>query len=138
MSSDQRPSDAKVRLDKWLWAARFFKTRSMAAAAIQGGKVHVNGARVKPAHVVKLGETLGIRRGPDEYVVIVRGLASIRGPASQAVLLYEETTQSVQQREALAAERKSQTALAPHPLRRPSKKERRQIIRFTRQPEPPE
>ena len=138
MSSDRRPSDDKMRLDKWLWAARFFKTRSLAAEAIQGGKVHVNGSRVKPAHVVKLGETLGIRRGPDEYSVIVKRLASIRGPASQAVLLYQETAQSAQRREALAAERKSQTALVPHPVHRPSKRDRRQIIRFTRQTEPPD
>jgi len=137
MSSDQRPPDDKVRLDKWLWAARFFKTRSLAAAAVSGGKVHVNGARVKPAHAVKSGETLNIRRGPDEYVVVVKGLARLRGPASQSALLYEETAQSVQRREALAAERKAQTALVPHPPRRPSKKERRQIVRFTRQTEPP-
>jgi ribosome-associated heat shock protein Hsp15 len=138
MRSDQRPpADDTVRLDKWLWAARFFKTRSLAAAAIQGGKVHVNGARVKPAHRVKAGEALNIRRGPDEYRVIVKGLARIRGPATQAALLYEETAQSVQRREALAVERKAQTALLPHPPRRPSKKERRQIIRFTRQTEPP-
>ncbi len=138
MSADQRPPEDKARLDKWLWAARFFKTRSLAAEAIQGGKVHVNGARVKPAHGVKLGESLSIRRGPDEYVVVVKGLARRRGPASQAALLYEETAQSVQRREALAAERKSQTALLPHPPRRPSKKERRQIVRFTRQTEPPD
>ncbi len=136
MSAERQPPDDKVRLDKWLWAARFFKTRSLAAAAIQGGKVHVNGARVKPAHGVKPGETLSIRRGPDEYVVIVKGLARLRGPASQAALLYEETSQSVQRREALAAERKAQTALVPYPLRRPNKKERRQIVRFTRRTEP--
>jgi ribosome-associated heat shock protein Hsp15 len=136
VSVERQPPDDKVRLDKWLWAARFFKTRSLAAEAIQGGKVHVNGARVKPAHGVKLGETLSIRRGPDEYVVVVKGLARLRGPASQAVLLYEETTESMQRREALAAERKAQTALMPHPPRRPSKKERRQIVRFTRRTEP--
>lgn len=136
MSAEQQPPDDKVRLDKWLWAARFFKTRSLAAEAIQGGKVHVNGARVKPAHGVKPGETLSIRRGPDEYVVVVKGLARLRGPASQAALLYEETAESVRRREALAAERKAQTALVPHPPRRPSKKERRQIVRFTRRTEP--
>lgn len=133
MSSDQRPSDDKVRLDKWLWAARFFKTRSLAAEAVSGGKVHVNEARVKPAHVVKLGETLSIRRGPYEYIVVVTGLARERGPARQAALLYEETDQSLQRREVLAAERKAQTALMPHPPHRPSKKERRQIVRFTQQ-----
>lgn len=138
MSAEQQLADAKVRLDKWLWAARFFKTRSLAAEAVQGGKVHVNGARVKPAHGVKLGETLNIRRGPDEYVVVVKGLARLRGPASQAALLYEETAQSVHRREVLAAERKAQTALMPHPPRRPSKKERRQIVQFTRRTELPD
>jgi ribosome-associated heat shock protein Hsp15 len=123
----------KVRLDKWLWAARFFKTRSLAAEAVNGGKVHVNEARVKPARSVHRGDTLRIRRGPYEYVVVVRELSSQRGPASQAALLYEETLQSLQKRETLAAQRKLQTLQAPHPDRRPTKKERRHIIRFINQ-----
>lgn len=120
-----------VRLDKWLWAARFFKTRTLAAEAVSGGKVHVNGARAKPAHPVRPGQTLTIRRGPYEYGVVVRGLSRQRGPASQAALLYEETPQSVQQREAVA----EQLKLVPHPERRPNKKDRRRIVRFTRQRE---
>jgi ribosome-associated heat shock protein Hsp15 len=137
VSAEPNPSTDKVRLDKWLWAARFFKTRSLAAAAVSGGKVHVNAARVKPAHAVRLGETLSIRRGPDEYVVVVKGLSRIRGPAAQAALLYEETPPSIQRREALVAERRLQVAPVPYPSRRPNKKDRRQIIRFTRQTDPP-
>lgn len=122
----------RVRLDKWLWAARFFKTRSLAAEAVGGGKVHVNGMRAKPARAVQIGDMLSIRRGPLELVVIVRGLSARRGPAREATLLYEETPQSVQRREALAAERKAHALDAPRPEHRPSKRDRRRIIRFTR------
>jgi ribosome-associated heat shock protein Hsp15 len=121
----------KVRLDKWLWAARFFKTRSSAAEAVSGGKVHVNKARVKPAHVVRVGENLTVRRGPYEQEVVVRGLSRQRGPASQAVLLYEETIASVQKRGALADQLRLQALTTSHPARRPNKKDRRHIIRFT-------
>lgn len=123
---------SRVRLDKWLWAARFFKTRSLATTAVNGGKVWLNEARVKPAHAVRPGETLSIRRGPYEYVVIVRALSEQRGPASQAALLYEETPASRERREALANELRLQAAGAP-PSGRPTKKDRRHIIRFIRQ-----
>jgi ribosome-associated heat shock protein Hsp15 len=131
VNSDPQDKADKVRLDKWLWAARFFKTRSLAAEAISGGKVHVNEARAKPAHTVRAGETLSIRRGPYEYIVVVKGLSHQRGPATQAILLYEETTESRQKREALAAQSKLHALNAPHPVRRPTKKDRRRIIRFT-------
>lgn len=121
----------RVRLDKWLWAARFFKTRSLAAEAVSGGRVHVNRNRVKPAHVVRVGEVLNIGRGPYEYEVVVRGLAPQRGPASQAALLYEETAESVQKRQTLAVQRQLQSLATPHPSRRPNKRDRRRIIRFT-------
>ncbi|MEE4377251.1 MAG: S4 domain-containing protein [Candidatus Competibacteraceae bacterium] len=121
--------DQPVRLDKWLWAARFFKTRSLAAEAVQGGKVHVNEGRAKPARLVRMGDVLNIRRGPYEYIVAVQGLSNQRGPASQAVLLYEETEQSRQQREAQAQQQKLQI----QPTRRPNKKERRHLIRFLNQ-----
>lgn len=120
-----------VRLDKWLWAARFFKTRPLAAEAVSGGRVHVNRNRVKPAHVVRIGEILDIGRGPYHYEVVVRGLAQQRGPASQAALLYEETAESVQKRQTLAAQRQLQFPASPHPSRRPNKRDRRRIIRFT-------
>ena len=111
--------DARVRLDKWLWAARFFKTRSLATEAVSGGKVHVNDARVKPARAVQIGDTLDIRRGPYTATVVVKALSERRGPASQAVTLYEETQDSIDKREQLAS--------------RPNKKQRRHIIRFRRQ-----
>lgn len=133
MNSDPQDKADKVRLDKWLWAARFFKTRSLAAEAIGGGKVHVNEARAKPAHAVKVGETLSIRRGPYEYLVVVKALSHQRGPATQAALLYEETTESRQKREMLAAQSKLHALNTPHPARRPTKKDRRRIIRFTHQ-----
>lgn len=121
---------APVRLDKWLWAARFFKTRSLAAAAVSGGKVHVNNARAKPSHAVRIGEELTIQRGFDERVVVVKGLSRQRGPASQASLLYEETPASVSKREELARQRQLQGP-PPRTLHRPTKKERRAIVRFT-------
>ena len=129
MSQEKDGSD-KVRLDKWLWAARFFKTRSLAAEAISSGKIQAEGARVKPAHNVTLGETLTIRRGPYEYTVVVRELSRQRGPASRAALLYEETLESVEKREELAAQIKLQGAATPFPPRRPNKRDRRRIIRF--------
>jgi ribosome-associated heat shock protein Hsp15 len=126
----------KIRLDKWLWAARFFKTRSLATEAINGGKVHVNDARVKPARAVQIGDRLEIRRGHEEYEVIVKDLSDRRGPAREAVLLYEETAASIAKREQRAEQRRLTTLLAPQrPERRPNKKERRHIIRFQRKGE---
>jgi ribosome-associated heat shock protein Hsp15 len=122
----------RTRLDKWLWAARFFKTRSLAAEAVNGGKVHVNEARCKPARPVNIGDMLSIRRGPYELVVRVQGLSTRRGPAKEATLLYEETPESIQKREILAAQAKARMLDAPRPDRRPSKRDRRRIIRFTR------
>lgn len=121
----------KVRLDKWLWAARFFKTRSLAAEAVSGGKVHVNGSRAKPARAVQIGDILSIRRGPYEFVIVVQGLSSQRGPAKQAVLLYEETSESLHKRESVAAQLRSRVRDTPHPERKPTKRDRRRIIRFT-------
>ena len=129
MTETQESSD-KVRLDKWLWAARFFKTRSLAAEAVAGGKVHVDNARVKPARPVQVGDRLSIRRGPYEFVIMVRDLSSRRGPAKQAALLYEETAESLQKRETVAAQQKAQLLGTPHPERRPNKRDRRRIIRF--------
>lgn len=132
MTIDTTDATDRIRLDKWLWAARFFKTRSLATAAVNGGKVQVNGLRTKPAHAVHPGETLSIRRGPYEYVVVVKALSEQRGPASQAVLLYEETTESRERREILASQLRLQASGAP-PSGRPTKKDRRHIIRFIRQ-----
>lgn len=131
-AADTRDTD-KVRLDKWLWAARFFKTRSLASEAISGGKVHVNETRVKPARAIRMGETLRIRRGYDEYVVVVKGLSRQRVSAKQAALLYEETLESQSKRTALAEQRKQHAFRVPHPAQRPSKRDRRHIVRFTNQ-----
>jgi ribosome-associated heat shock protein Hsp15 len=134
MMAADTPSE-KIRLDKWLWAARFFKTRSLATDAINGGKVHVNEARVKPARAVQIGDVLEIRRGFDEYKVIVKNLSERRGPAREAVLLYEETADSIKKREELAEQRRLRALASPQPDHRPNKKERRHIIRFQRKTE---
>ncbi len=123
--------EAPVRLDKWLWAARFYKTRSLAVEAINGGHVHLNGTRVKPARPVQCGDQLTIRREGIEFVVDVTGLSERRGPASVAQRLYQETAESRQRREAFAEERRLLHAAEATPARRPDKRGRRQIIRFT-------
>lgn len=120
-----------VRLDKWLWAARFFKTRSLAAQAIDGGKVHVNGERVKRAKNVSVGDELSITRGEVHFIVKVQGLSEQRGPAPVAQQLYEETEESKRQRTEQAEKRRLFPAFNPAPTSRPSKKDRRKIIRFT-------
>ncbi|HEX8849014.1 MAG TPA: RNA-binding S4 domain-containing protein [Gemmatimonadaceae bacterium] len=118
-----------VRIDKWLWAARFYKTRSMAADAVTGGKVELNGERAKPAKGVKVGDTLRIRSGVFEQIVQVRGLSERRGPASIAQTLYEETPESAAAR-ARMAERMRYEAPAAMDSGRPSKKDRRDIRRL--------
>lgn len=127
-ADNSEPKDSHVRIDKWLWAARFFKTRSQAKEAIEGGKVHHEGQRVKVSKEVKSGMTLTIRQGFDEKTVIVKALSEVRGPASVAQQLYEETPESVAARELRQAQRKAQNLA--HPDHRPNKKERRQIRRF--------
>lgn len=126
----QPANDDRVRLDKWLWAARFFKTRGLATEAVAGGKVEVNGENAKPAKAIKPGDELRIRLGAYEHVVVVRDLAARRGPASVAQQLYEETADSRAAREKLA----QQLSLAPAPsyedAGRPTKKDRRQLSRF--------
>lgn len=122
-----------VRLDKWLWAARFFKTRSLAAEAAQGGKVHVRGDRAKPARPVRIGDRLEIRRGPHEWVVTVKGLSMKRGPASEAALLYEETEESARKRNAARAEVRAEGAPFRERGGRPTKKDRRDRARFARE-----
>jgi ribosome-associated heat shock protein Hsp15 len=122
--------DGRVRLDKWLWAARFFKTRSLAAEAIAGGKVQVNGDRAKRARPVQPGDELRIRQGPYEHHVVVRALSARRGPASAAAELYEETPTSRAAREAMALQLKSlHTAFVPD-KGRPTKKDRRELGRL--------
>ncbi|MEW6312802.1 MAG: RNA-binding S4 domain-containing protein [Pseudomonadota bacterium] len=120
----------KLRIDKWLWAARFYKTHSLAAEALESGKVQVNQARVKPAKAIAVGDTLEIRAGKFTYTVEVLGLSDKRGSASQAQKLYRESEASRAQRAALAAQLKAQ----PQPVfkGRPTKRDRRTIERFKR------
>ncbi len=122
----------EIRLDKWLWAARFFKTRGVAAEAVGGGKVEINGARAKPSRLVRPGDRLSIRRGPYEWTVIIKNLAKLRGPASQAHALYEETEESLRRREAAVAQMKLERPRQFDSPGRPSKKDRRAMERFTK------
>jgi len=122
---------AKIRIDKWLWAARFFKTRSLATEAINGGKVHLNQQRIKPSKSVKIGDTLSIRKFHTEFTIIVQALSSRRGPASEAQLLYTETPESIEQRQQSAEEYKKNVT-RPRGSGRPTKKDRRAINRFNR------
>jgi len=125
----QQPAQ-EVRLDKWLWAARFYKTRAFAREMIDGGKVHYNGQRSKPSKIVELNATLTLRQGNDERTVIVKRITDQRRPASEAVELYEETAESIEKREKMAQARKLNALSMPHPDRRPDKKERRDLMKF--------
>lgn len=120
-----------VRLDKWLWAARFFKTRSLATAAIAGGKVEVNDERAKPAKAIKPGDEVRLRMGPYEHILIVRELGERRGPAAAAQALYEETEASRAERERLATQLKMAPAAFVYEEKgRPTKKDRRDLTAF--------
>ncbi len=121
--------DDKVRLDKWLWAARFYKTRSLAKEAIDGGKVHCRGERCKPGKEPKVGEEYVIRTGFDERTVMVKALSMVRRGAPEAQLLYEETADSLKRREDASALRKA-GALGVQTDGRPTKKQRRQLFSF--------
>src|SRR3954467_4312271 len=124
MTSDEL---SRVRLDKWLWAARFFKTRAIAATAIETGKVEVNGERAKRAKQLQVGDSLRIRLGPYIHIVVVRGVSEMRGPAPVAAKLYEESAESIKAREAMQAQLKVAQAGASYERGRPTKKQRRDI-----------
>ena len=117
-----------IRIDKWLWAARFFKTRSIAKAAIEGGKVHHNGERVKVSKEIRVGTELTNQQGFDKKTVLVKALSGVRGPAPVAQQLYEETEVSIARRELIATQRKLHNLARPD--HRPSKKDRRDISKF--------
>lgn len=123
-------TDDQIRLDKWLWAARFFKTRGLAAEAVDGGKVYLNGNRTKPAKLVQVGAALRIRLGPYDWFVIVRAVTERRGSAKDAQLLYDETPESRAARERLAQAHKIAPAPTYEGKGRPTKKQRREIERL--------
>ena len=123
---------SRVRIDKWLWAARFYKTRSLAADAVEGGKVQVNGERVKPAKVLRTGDAVSIRNDPYSWEITVLALSERRGSATEASKLYSESDRSKKEREEKSALLKIERQSNPFPGGRPTKKQRRQIIRFTR------
>ncbi|WP_019625703.1 RNA-binding S4 domain-containing protein [Thioalkalivibrio sp. ALJT] len=128
------PGSAGLRIDKWLWAARFFKTRALATEAVSGGKVHVNGERCKPARRLHPGDRLSIHRGPQVWEVDVVALHDQRRPASEARTLYAETPESEARRVAEGERRRAERAAADSaPGRRPDKRDRRKIRRFIRQ-----
>ena len=119
-----------VRLDKWLWAARFFKTRSVAREAVAGGKVHLNGNRAKPGRPLNIGDELRIQRAEEEYTITIVDLTARRGPATVARMLYEESEESRVKREKLAEERKLNYVQNSSNEGRPDKRQRRRLIRF--------
>jgi ribosome-associated heat shock protein Hsp15 len=124
--------EIRVRLDKWLWAARFYKTRSLAAEAVEKGKVEVNGERAKRAKLLQPGDSLVIRLGPYQHIVTVRAVSEKRGPASVAAKLYEETAEGRKAREAMQIQVKAAQSVPGFERGRPSKKDRREIERLRR------
>lgn len=122
--------NSEVRLDKWLWAARFYKTRALARSMVEGGKVHYNGQRSKPGKLVEIGAMLRIRQGYDDKEVQVLALSAQRLSAPQAQLLYAETEESLKKRERNAEAHRLNALYAPHPDSKPDKKQRRDLLRF--------
>lgn len=120
-------SKAGVRIDKWLWAARFYKTRSIARQMVDGGKVEYEGVRAKPSRNVEVGARIKLLQGFTRKEVIVKGISDVRGPASVAVTLYEETPESIARREEEARLNKLAALINPHPDTKPNKKERREL-----------
>lgn len=130
--NEQDEDDDKIRIDKWLWAARFYKTRNLSKQAIDGGKIHCDGQRIKPSKEVTVGLVLTIRQDLDEKTVVVKALSAQRRGAPEAALLYEETEESKTLREKRSTERKAGLGNYIISDHRPSKKERRHIHRFQR------
>jgi|SRR5690554_2512818 len=129
----QASAETAVRLDKWLWAARLFKTRALAREAVQAGKISYNGQRSKPSKNVEIGATLIVPRGYDKMELVVDGLSEQRRGAPEAQALYHETAASSALRDENAAARKANALYNPHPQGRPDKKQRRDLIKFKQQ-----
>jgi ribosome-associated heat shock protein Hsp15 len=125
--------NSQVRLDKWLWAARFYKTRSVAREAVSGGKVHLNGHRVKPSRTLNIGDELRIQRGEEEFIITISELSTRRGPAATARRLYEESEENRIKRETLAENRKLERQQHAVRERRPDKRQRRRIVQFKKE-----
>ena len=123
----------RLRVDKWLWAARFYKTRSIAKTAIEGGKVHLDGQRVKVSREISIGERLTVKQGWDEKEVVVKALSDQRGPASIAQTLYEETPESIVRREREAQARKAAGGATARPTQKPGKHERKALEKLRKQ-----
>ena len=124
--------EIRVRLDKWLWAARFYKTRSLAAEAVEKGKVEVNGERAKRAKLLQAGDSVLIRLGPYQHIVTVRAVSEKRGPATVAAKLYEESAEGLKAREAMQVQAKAAQSVPGYDRGRPTKKDRREIERLRR------
>lgn len=122
----------ELRIDKWLWCARFFKSRSLASEAVAGGKVHVNGQRAKPSRTVRAGDMLEVTVGYDVHTVEVRAIPARRGPSAEARLCYEETAESIARRERSREQRRLAAMAAPQTQGRPDKHTRRELLRFQR------
>jgi ribosome-associated heat shock protein Hsp15 len=133
-TDDTHDADARVRLDKWLWAARFYKTRSLAAHAVDAGQVRVGDERAKPARALRGGESVSIRKAGFVWVVEVLAVSERRGGAADAALLYRETAASVAAREALQLQRRAAHAAAPDSSGRPTKRQRRKLEDFLNEP----
>jgi ribosome-associated heat shock protein Hsp15 len=129
-----RVGEAKVRLDRWLWAARWFKTRALATQAVTGGKVHLNGRRVKPAADLRVGDDLRIVKGPYTFAIVVQGLAERRGSAREAMLLYQETEESREAQELRRIQMRDMPVPSYEGKGRPTKRERRKLERARRPP----
>ncbi|MBL1321025.1 MAG: RNA-binding protein [Methylophaga sp.] len=132
MAKKETVSEDNQRLDKWLWAARFYKTRGLAVEAINGGKVHLNNNRVKPSRTIKADDILSISKPPYEHIITILGLNKQRRPAIEAQQLYVESEQSIAKREILHQQLKDQPLGFRHEKGRPNKRDRRHIIKFTR------
>lgn len=125
-------TESKVRIDKWLWAARFYKTRSLAVEALDGSKILVNGDKVKRARLVGAGDEVRVRMGPFEHIVVVKAVSEKRGSAVIAATLYEELAESRKAREEMAAHVRAMNSGTGYETGRPSKKDRREIEKFRR------
>lgn len=133
MAKAKEQAENAQRIDKWLWAARFYKMRKLAVEAVNGGKVHLNHQRVKPSRTIKPGDILTLSKPPYEHTIEVLGLCQQRRPASEAQQLYQETAESIAKREALREQLKNQPLGFHHDQGRPNKRDRRHIIKFNRQ-----